>query len=41
VTRNDNRLKYLRTRTLKVFIVCRLVLGIIVLILAFLQAGSR
>jgi undecaprenyl-diphosphatase len=34
-------LKYLQTRTLKVFIVYRLVFGIIVLILAFLQAGPR
>jgi undecaprenyl-diphosphatase len=34
-------LRYLRTRTLKLFIVYRLVLGIIVLLLAFLQAGPR
>jgi undecaprenyl-diphosphatase len=34
-------LRYLQTRTLKVFIVYRLVFGIIVLILAFLQAGPR
>jgi undecaprenyl-diphosphatase len=34
-------LKYLRTRTLKLFVVYRLILGIIVLILAFLQAGPR
>jgi undecaprenyl-diphosphatase len=34
-------LRYLRTRTLKVFIVYRLVLGIIVLLLAFLQASPR
>lgn len=34
-------LRYLQTRTLKVFIVYRLVLGIIVLLLAFLQAGPR
>jgi undecaprenyl-diphosphatase len=34
-------LRYLQTRTLKVFIVYRLVFGIIVLVLAFLQAGAR
>jgi undecaprenyl-diphosphatase len=34
-------LRYLQTRTLKVFIVYRLVFGIIVLVLAFLQAGTR
>jgi undecaprenyl-diphosphatase len=34
-------LRYLQTRTLKVFIVYRLVFGIIVLVLAFLQAGPR
>ena len=34
-------LKYLQTRTLKVFIVYRLVFGIIILVLAFLQAGPR
>jgi undecaprenyl-diphosphatase len=34
-------LKYLQTRTLKLFVVYRLILGIIVLILAFLQAGPR
>lgn len=34
-------LRYLQTRTLKVFVVYRLVFGIIVLVLAFLQAGSR
>ena len=34
-------LRYLQTRTLKVFIVYRLVFGMIVLILAFLQAGPR
>ena len=34
-------LRYLQTRTLKVFIVYRLVLGIIVLLLAFLQASPR
>jgi undecaprenyl-diphosphatase len=34
-------LRYLRTRTLKVFIVYRLVFGIIILVLAFLQAGPR
>jgi undecaprenyl-diphosphatase len=34
-------LRYLQTHTLKVFIVYRLVFGIIVLILAFLQAGAR
>jgi undecaprenyl-diphosphatase len=34
-------LRYLQTRTLKVFVVYRLVFGIIVLLLAFLQAGAR
>ena len=34
-------LRYLQTRTLKVFVVYRLVFGIIVLILAFLKAGSH
>jgi undecaprenyl-diphosphatase len=34
-------LRYLKTRTLKVFIVYRLVFGIIILVLAFLQAGPR
>jgi undecaprenyl-diphosphatase len=34
-------LRYLQTRTLKVFVVYRLVFGIIVLLLAFLQAGTR
>jgi undecaprenyl-diphosphatase len=34
-------LKYLQTRTLKVFIVYRLVFGIIILVLAFLQAAPR
>jgi undecaprenyl-diphosphatase len=34
-------LKYLQTRTLKVFIVYRLVFGIIILALAFLQAAPR
>jgi undecaprenyl-diphosphatase len=34
-------LRFLQTRTLKVFVVYRLVFGIIVLILAFLQAGAR
>jgi undecaprenyl-diphosphatase len=34
-------LRYLQTRTLKVFVVYRLVFGIIVLLLAFLQAGPR
>lgn len=33
-------LRYLRTRTLKLFVVYRLVFGIVVLILAFLQRGS-
>ncbi len=33
-------LRYLQTRTLKVFVVYRIVFGIIVLILAFLQLGS-
>jgi undecaprenyl-diphosphatase len=34
-------LRYLKTRTLKVFIVYRVVFGIIILVLAFLQAGPR
>jgi undecaprenyl-diphosphatase len=34
-------LRYLQTRTLKVFVVYRLGFGIIVLLLAFLQAGAR
>ncbi len=34
-------LRYLQTRTLKVFVVYRLVFGIIVLLLAFLQAEAR
>ena len=34
-------LRYLQTRTLKVFVVYRLAFGIIVLLLAFLQAGAR
>ncbi len=34
-------LRYLQTRTLKVFIVYRLVFGIIVLVLAYLGAGAR
>ena len=34
-------LRYLKTRTLKVFIVYRLVFGIIILVLAYLQAGAR
>ena len=34
-------LRYLKTRTLKVFIFYRLVFGIIILVLAFLQAGPR
>jgi undecaprenyl-diphosphatase len=34
-------LRYLQTRTLKVFVVYRIVFGIIVLALAFLQAGAR
>lgn len=33
-------LRYLRTRTLKVFVVYRLLFGIVVLILAFLQLGN-
>jgi undecaprenyl-diphosphatase len=33
-------LKYLQTRTLKVFVVYRLLFGIIVLVLAFLRAGA-
>jgi len=34
-------LRYLQTRTLKVFVVYRLALGIIILVWAFLQAGLR
>lgn len=34
-------LRYLQTHTLKVFVIYRLLFGIIVLILAFLQAGAR
>jgi undecaprenyl-diphosphatase len=34
-------LKYLQTRTLKVFVVYRVVFGIIILVLSFLQAGAR
>jgi len=34
-------LKYLQTHTLKVFVFYRLLFGIIVLVLAFLQAGAR
>ncbi len=34
-------LRYLQTRTLKVFVVYRLLFGIIVLVLSFLQAGAR
>src|SRR5262249_37864044 len=34
-------LRYLQTRTLKLFVVYRLVFGIIILVWAFLQAGSR
>src|SRR5580704_458764 len=34
-------LRFLRTRTLKVFVVYRLVFGIIILVLAFLQASPR
>lgn len=34
-------LRYLQTRTLKVFVVYRLLFGIIVLVLSFLQAGPR
>ena len=34
-------LRYLQTRTLKLFVVYRIVFGIIVLALAFLQAGAR
>jgi len=34
-------LRYLQTRTLKPFVVYRLIFGIIVLVLAFLQAGPR
>jgi undecaprenyl-diphosphatase len=34
-------LRYLQTHTLKVFVFYRLLFGIIVLVLAFLQAGSR
>jgi len=34
-------LRYLQTHTLKVFVIYRLLFGIIVLVLAFLQAGAR
>ena len=34
-------LRYLQTRTLKPFVIYRIVLGILVLALAFMQAGSR
>jgi len=34
-------LRFLKTHTLKVFIVYRLVFGIIILVLAYLQAGAR
>jgi undecaprenyl-diphosphatase len=34
-------LRYLQTRTLKVFIVYRLVFGMLILVWAFLQAGVR
>jgi undecaprenyl pyrophosphate phosphatase UppP len=34
-------LRYLQTRTLKVFVVYRLAFGIIILVWAFLQAGLR
>jgi len=34
-------LKYLQTRTLKPFVYYRLILGIIILVLAFLQVGAR
>ena len=34
-------LRYLQTRTLKVFVVYRIVFGIIVLVLAFLKVGAR
>jgi undecaprenyl-diphosphatase len=34
-------LRYLQTRTLKVFVVYRIAFGIIILVWAFLQAGSR
>jgi undecaprenyl-diphosphatase len=34
-------LRYLQTRTLKVFVVYRLVLGMLILVWAFLQAGVR
>jgi undecaprenyl-diphosphatase len=34
-------LRYLRTHTLKVFVFYRLLFGIIILVLAFLQAGAR
>ncbi len=34
-------LRYLQTRTLKVFVVYRIVFGIIVLVLAFLKVGTR
>jgi undecaprenyl-diphosphatase len=34
-------LRYLQTRTLKVFVVYRLVFGMLILVWAFLQAGVR
>jgi len=34
-------LKYLRTRTLKPFVIYRLIFGIIILVLAFLHLGAR
>jgi undecaprenyl pyrophosphate phosphatase UppP len=34
-------LRYLQTHTLKVFVFYRLLFGIIILVLAFLQAGAR
>ena len=34
-------LRYLQTRTLKVFVVYRIVFGIIVLVLAILKVGAR
>jgi undecaprenyl-diphosphatase len=34
-------LRYLQTRTLKVFVVYRIVFGIIVLVCAFLKVGAR
>jgi undecaprenyl-diphosphatase len=34
-------LRYLQTRTLKLFVVYRLLFGIIILVLSFLQAGAR